>query len=443
MEWLSLILAASGGPPEHASLLAAIQACDGVSEVAYGWTMRPSETTRGAAWLGNFLAEDRPNAERLLDSLEFVRLSTMRTQLLRLAHDLGHGKEFASPALLVPALSLEDISPPTTRHIAYKTFGVGGPIGSTPGSEALISHLVRQLLSDQSSPSLRWLPPTATLEGLRQAKCHSIVLLTDYSGSGRQLVDFAWTFVRNPTVRSWRSGAKLRIHAVAYASSAAASVAVRRQGSPIDHLWSVRTAPTFADRPWTRDQREAIEQLCTRTTPRRRKRDALGHRSSRGLFAMESGAPNNLPWILRRPGDSKWSPFFDDRHVPPDLADEIGDYQPEFAREELELLTGQLRLASSLERRWTEARPVTSELLWTLALLHRRRMRNGELGAAMGLSVTRVQELVETLTTLGLVDDQRVTAAGADELHANKRSPRVSSFSLTPRSDSYYPRSMR
>ena len=213
--------------------------------------------------------------------------------------------------------------------------------------------MIRDLLRAPPNVAKRsWLPPTATLDSLRQQGCRSIVIVTDYSGSGTQLWNYAKTLVRHPTIRSWRSGGLLRIHAVAFAASPAAFNMLQRPRAPFDNLWAVEAAPTFWDQPWTTNMRISIEQLCYRYTNRAHRREALGYKLSRGLFAAESGAPNNLPFILRRSGGT-WRPFFDGRTVSPELVSELGDYAPEFDTERLIASTGQVRLAAECRHHGT------------------------------------------------------------------------------------------
>jgi hypothetical protein len=169
---------------------------------------KPSETTRGQAWLGNFLVEDRPIAELLVDSLEFVRTSTMRPALRTRLEQLAESGEIEQPAVLAAAMSMEDLKL-TDRPVAYtkgfETLAV--PIDATPGSEGFVGNLIRDLLRTGDG----WLPPSAVLDELRGKRCRSIVVVTDWAGSGTQLRHYALTLTRHPTVRSWRSGGFRRV----------------------------------------------------------------------------------------------------------------------------------------------------------------------------------------------------------------------------------------
>ena len=406
--------------------------------------VKPSSTSRGRVWLSNFVPEDRPTAQTLLDSIKFVQLSTIRRNLRILLQALLSDQKIIEPAMVLAALSMEDLpqlEPPERPHVAFDTFGLGDRISVTPGSEGLIGNLIRDLLRVPPTASCSLLPPTATLESLRQHRCRSIVIVTDYSGSGAQLWNYAKTLVRNRTIRSWRSGGLLQIHAVAFAATPTAFEMPCRPRSPLDNLWAAETAPTFGDRPWTASERAAVEQLCHLYTQRGRQSEAFGYQASRGLFATEAGAPDNLPVILRQSGKN-WRPFFDGRTVPAELVSELGDYAPEFDSDGLVASTGQARLARMPPSRNT--RHVSTELLKVLALLNRRARPAAEVAATMGLDLQRAERLLAALTRLGLIDeDRRLTAAGAAELAAGKRAVREVAVTLKPSSDFYYPSTMR
>lgn len=408
--------------------------------------MKPSETSRGGAWLTNFLPEDQGAARELLDSIMFVSLSTVRRQLVQHLQELIDVRTIEPPALVVPALSIEDINETLglprdeapKHHVAYQTYEVGAPIAALPGSEGFIGNVIRDLLRRPTSDS-RWLASGSTLEDLRTARCRSVVLVSDYAGSGNQIIEFARTFTRHHTIRSWRSGGYVKVHAVTYAASTTTLDRASQPHSPIDSLTAVRASPTFADRPWNTEERQTIEQLCLRKATT--SYDALGYKGSRGLFATEAGAPNNLPKILRQVGP-QWVPFFEGRTVPPDLAIELEDYEPELTSTGLVAVTQQARLARALDSR--PMRSANADLLKLLALLERGRRNPYQLAATTSMHVDRVADLLRALQSLELIDARGlVTSRGRNEIRSSKRIPRQVTFTTAASDDEYYPRSMR
>lgn len=304
----------------------------------YGFSMRPSETQRGRAWLTNFADIERPAAELLLDSLQIESPTAihhgLKSRIQALTPDLQ-----GQAGVLIPVLSIEDIDAMSDevelvetawrtgspRHVAYETFTPGRDIPATPGSEGAVGNLIRDLTGNRPGGKRgQWLHPATDIAALHASRCRLIVLVTDYASSGQQVNRFAATFPRNARIRSWRSFGWLRILVVTYAASAAARARIETE-SNVDAMHVVTPAASFDDMAWTVDERDAVESLCKGHTPRQYKSQALGYRDSRGLYFTHTSVPNNLPFILRRDTHG-WKPFLPGRTVPADLAAELGDY---------------------------------------------------------------------------------------------------------------------
>lgn len=406
--------------------------------------VRPSETRRGQAWLTNFSPEDEGAARQLLDSLRFVSLSDVRAGLqVRLRSLIAQGK-IQVPALLVSALSIEDLrldEGQTAPSVAFESFQLDDPINVVPGSEGFVGNLIRDLVSPAPVGTDALLAPSTKLNELRDKRCRSIVVITDYAGSGTQLRNYAMTLVRHPTLRSWRSYGLLRIHALSYAGSSQARATLQREDGPFDGVWTVETAPSFQDAPWTAKQRDAIEEICVRYVRKKDRKRALGFKESAGLFATDASVPNNLPLILRQ-AHSGWHPFFERRTVPPDLFTELGSYAPDVVFKDVATRIGQPRLSSNLGVKYM--RSATDEMFLVLALLLDRSRSGSDLARELGKPVATVDVLLRALRTLGLIDDQRnVTSAGKKELTTGKRAPRHVSTGIEGSDAPYYPGSMR
>lgn len=402
----------------------------------------PSTTTRGQAWISNFPAEDRQTARLLLDALRFVPIGVVRRNLrLRLEALVAEGK-IELPAMLVAALSIEDLRQKEWNDphpVAYESFSLDEPISAMPGSEGFVGNLIRELAVLRRAEG--WLPPTTTLDDLRNKRCRSIVILTDYAGSGRQLRQFAQAIVRNPTIRSWRSYGWIRIHGVSFAASQLSYDVVTRAKSPVDEMWIGEVAPSFADAPWTDEQRSAVEAICRLYIPKRRRDQALGFQGSGGLFATDVSVPNNIPLILRRTGTG-WHPFFEGRTVPPDLAAELLDFSPVLKASKVAQRSGQLRLSANVEQ--GRRRLASSQLLLILAMLGRGGNSPRGIAREMALPVADVESRMASLLAMGLIDEHgTVLDAGRRELQVGKRSRRKVSANLVGSADEYYPQTMR
>lgn len=417
--------------------------------------MRPSETTSGQAWLSNFHPSHTDTARLLLDSLDIVSDAQIRSGLERRIRQL---EVTGGAVLLVPVLGINDIErliddvPPSAvgKHVAYETYAPGKLILATPGSEAVAGSVIRGFTGDnpatQRSPrrgGTRWLHPGTPKEELAERKCRRIVLVTDYSGSGRQIVEFAETFARNRTIRSWRSSGLVRITALAYAASLSARAIVEASWA-VDELVVERPARAFHDMGWAQEDMTEIEKLCRTYSGEQRgaREQALGLNESRGLFATHSSVPNNLPFVLRRYGGD-WQSFFPGRNFPDDLRTELGDYQGRPASlRNLAMKSRQQRLARVIDSgRLTSP---TDLMVVTMALLAHRQLGVAELAHHLHRSDAEVQQLVDYLQISGMLTPQlAITSRGRAEIQAAKRLERVVTARLTGSTTPYYPQSLR
>ncbi|WP_422652969.1 phosphoribosyltransferase-like protein [Actinophytocola sp.] len=407
---------------------------------------RPSQTARGTTWLENFSEPDRPAAELLIDSLHVVDSTTIRMGLREQIDSLAGQLLPGTRAVLLPILSEEDITTSNRfkgRHVAYMTFLPGDPISSTPGSEGLVGHLIRDFTGDRPGrePSL-WLHPSTDIDGLQQKRCHVFVLVTDYSGSGTQVQRYANTLVRHPRIRSWRSFGWIKIIVVAYSVSAAAHREIERTSS-IDRLLVATPAPSFETAQWTEEERKQIARICRRyLAPSIHDRAGLGFSGSAGLFVMHTGVPNNTPEILRSKRRG-WHRFFDGPIFPPDLATELGGYAPQRDLVEVVNEANQPRLSRAFDSGRVR-RPVEL-LLAILALIGHSSHTETTIAHRLNISEVQVRRYLDFLAESGFITllPLRVTVAGRAELVLAKRMDRVATAHLEGSPVPYYPQRLR
>ena len=405
--------------------------------------MKPSETQSGRAWLENFAPADIPPATMLLASLRVVGLSRMHNRLTARLRELGEGSQIESPVLVIPERSLADFGLTVKQRasaVAYQDFSPGAPLDVTPGSEAFVAGILRDFVGGRRfAMSAGWIRPDATLEDLRNRRCRSIVLTTDYIGSGTQISNLAEAFRRNPTIRSWRSLHLIKIHALAFAAEPDAMGRLA-SSKAIDCVWTVEAAPTFATAAWTADALGLIEELCIRES-RMGRRYALGYADSRGLFASQRGAPNSLPAVFWQT-TAAWEPLFPQRTVTPEFSRELSGYRPSEPLADLAVRVGQLRIGRN--ERVDHMRPRSRSLLRALLLAGRQATRADRLAAELGVDMATAEALVGALLRLGLVDSGgRITAAGRSELEAGKRARRRTTSGLVGSDAVYYPQSLK
>jgi hypothetical protein len=426
--------------------------------------LTPSQTTRGKAWLTNFAATDRSSAALLLDSLQIVSPTDIhariKAEINKLRPDLRNGT-----GILVPVQSIEDLRRSfndhyrkqneeyrrlsrarwillSGQHTAWDTYVPGMPIPSTPGSEGIIGNIIRDLTGEVPGrePS-HWLHPGTDLDALRDRRCRLLVLVTDYSGSGKQVIEFARTFVRNARIRSWRSFGWLKVVVVAYAVSLAARAAIN--GSDyVDDLAVAVPAASFEDAQWTSAERAAIERICRQYVRARWRKEALGFGDSGGLFMGHTFVPNNIPRILRQRMQG-WSPFLDGRTVPPQLALELQDYRP--PNRDLAAIArsvNQQRLARAIES--GRLRTPADLLVAALSIIGYSTVDVGVIAHRLARSEDEVRAMLDFLVRAGLITaDMSITPLGRIELRHARRLERIATANLLGSDEPYYPRALR
>lgn len=401
--------------------------------------MKLSMTSRAADWLDQFEPDDRVGAVALLDAVRFVPGGDVVTGVRRAVERFVSEHAERLPVALVPVLSDEDLIRPDGAEVdsqatAFVDFDPAQPLANNPGSEALIAQLIGELRRATVGASI--LPAPLTLENMRQSRVRTLVCVTDYIGSGRQVLDYVAVWTRNPTIRSWCSFGWLKIVVIAYAATLAGKRALNASKN-IHQVEVIEIVPGINElRRATPDGR--AEEVCRIYAKRGRVGPPLGHGGSAGLYASSFSVPNNLPGILIR-RSSRWMPFFDGRSVPVDLADEIGDYRPDVDLPAALESAGQLRLAARhrdghIALRW-------QDFIAVLGLLPRT---DEELAVALGRDLGATRSILQSLHGLALIDGSRaVTPAGRRVLASQRRKPRGGASVLTPNPAPYYPRNTR
>jgi hypothetical protein len=406
-----------------------------------GPPMRPSEHVRGRLWVANFDSADQSAAALLIDSLRIVSSAEMRGALRDRVKTLAES-QVRTPAVVIPVLGRDDLPAPGGRepHIAYTTFTPGAPISSTPGSEGLVGNLLRDLTGGTPGREPgQLLHPATTLEGLRDKRCRTIIVLTDYCGSGMQVSEYVKMLTKNKTVRSWRSYGLVEFVVVSYAMSLRARERIRSENG-VEGLFTEEIAADFWNAQWTVRERQSVIGICNTYRMRSSPWKPLGFDNSAGLYASDMQVPNNLPAILLQT-DKGWNPFFEGRVVPSDIVTESSGYQADWSRIQSALDAGQLRAARAMERNPNIATLGLPQDI--LIALSRRRLDDWELSSCLHASLHQVHVALRFLTGLGLIADDKLTAKGRAELVALRRFERKTSGKLSPSDEPYYPQKLR
>ncbi|MFG2800283.1 phosphoribosyltransferase-like protein [Streptomyces pseudovenezuelae] len=401
-----------------------------------GLRPRPSQTPQGEAWLANFRPDDALLAQQVLDSLHFFSSTTFRQGLTELLHSvLTSTGPSDQPAALYSVHS--------SRESSTMFMGDREPlVPRTGGSELIVQNIVRatELAFDNAVVSRG----TSSLELLKGRRVRRLVFVSDYAGSGDESLGYVRSWLRNPTVRSWRSLKLVQIHLVLFAASPTALK--RLNGSPYyDGVHVLHCGMDFSAADWDQSERDRIREVCS--TYAHSKGGAHGWGGSEGLVVFEHTIPNNLPMIVRQtkgpPPYGTWEPFFRNRTAPRELMQLLADYRPDFDRLRQLRSVRQSRLAAASQLRTME-RPVLEQIIDVLAHIAGRRRNPAQLAVALGMSVPGAVEITARACRLGLLDEQvRLTDAGWHELRRAKATPRRVASGLQGSTDPYYPRQLK
>ncbi|WP_156376836.1 hypothetical protein [Yonghaparkia sp. Root332] len=402
--------------------------------------MKPSETTRGREWLLQFELDDLPAASALIDLIRFVPGGEVIAGIRRTVEEMLIAHSIESPIAVVPIMSLEDMIPLSAGVLpvlpaVFTDYDPSQRHAGEPGSEALLAQLVREIRTAAGPSGL--LPFPVTLDAMRAERARTVLFLTDYIGSGRQVLDYVASWQRHPSIRSWRSGHRVKFLVVAYAATTLGLSAVRNDAN-VDRVTVVEVVPSVSDLV-LQTSGEKLEEICRNYARRGRLGgNPLGHGGAGALFASSFSVPNNLPAILIR--QSKvWTPFFPGRSVPTAISDEIGAHRPavDFATELS--AARELRLAFRLSdetglKRW-------EVLVATLAL---NLSSAEEIAHRLAIDVAEADRVLRSIHALNLRDSRsRVTTAGQGVLAMARRRTRAVSAGLEPGESPYYPRLTR
>lgn len=375
----------------------------------------PGRTTvpRVANWLENFPLERRDAAALLVDGLTLVSETDLRRDLDQLV--VGLVQALPDPIAIFPA---REVTQAQSAHDQgrdgdYPMFDRG-----FPGSEGVVGNIVAAI---QRRPWAKGrLLGHPDLETLREEKVRTIILIDDFSGSGKRLLDFERALRRHPTIRSWASYKLITFHVALYAATGQALRLLRRRFGE-DRVHIVRPCPTFATMTWSPEQLAEIEKLCL-DYAKMNKRMALGFKMSRAMIAFEHTAPNNLPFVLWRTGGA-WKALFEQKYVPTEL----------------------LRLFAMAPGRPIEPQPGSDgaeRLGRVLDRLAHRVNEADKIASELDISMREARRLLKLVEALGLVDSRsKLTDTGLVELRRWRAAHPIRE--LPNNSEAYYPRQLR
>ncbi len=227
------------------------------------------------AWLSQFSATDRPAAMAMLDAMLLLNeeqvSAAIRTQLYALASKrrgkhrrmaLYAEREFGRS----PAFKSAPV-PDRRGVLRQRAIGRTGPAAAKPlrgaarvGSEGLVAFVISQ--AKEAWPQIFMNHPGPDLIRGKTSPAGSIVIVTDFIGSGsrvRAMLDAFWAV---PSVRAWRSRHWIDFKIVAAAGTSAGAMHVRRHRLRPDVMMQ-HVAPTIAVMPDWRLRRQWLTLIDT------------------------------------------------------------------------------------------------------------------------------------------------------------------------------------
>ncbi|MFF0964307.1 phosphoribosyltransferase-like protein [Streptomyces sp. NPDC003703] len=406
---------------------------------------RPSDTTQGSTWLGNFLPEEKALAKLLLDSLQICFDSTLRAKLASLLKDVVDG--LTTPIAIVP---VRELGSPTPSNSDEESIGpeeaifppLDQPFQPLAGSEGLVGNVIRESLG--AYPDRTRLSYPESIDDMRNVRTRSILLVEDYCGTGDRMQGYVDHWMRNKTIRSWHSYGFIRFHVASYAISSRALKKLKRNPK-IESVRYSTMAADFASAKWTPAEAAGIRDICRKYS--KMSNMTLGFKESEALFVMQHTVPNNTPCILwqnRAKGVKDWVPLFADRRMSPNMQETWSDYVLEQSSAQRELDLRQLASRGELAAAASgDAALVVIEMLQAAEQGIRAEVR---LARYLGMTESRAAELKALCIRMGLLDMAgRLTDAGRSGLKEAQpeplepgRSSRLKGSDLP-----YYPESLR
>ena len=394
-------------------------------------------------WLAQFSPHDQSTAIALLDSLELVSADNFRDRLAKLIVNYTESIPGAVGLYVereLPKRALLFDEPAGSRRRAMgkgpEALSVGNP---DIGSEGIIAQLVSELCRRDSSKRLLNHPGP---DDIRLKRVRSLLVITDFIGSGKRGSDYIQALWRVHSVRSWRSLGLVSLGVIAYSATAVGAKRIRRHRSrPVVEI--VRPCPTIATE-FGIDRRREIRALCEKYDPFLKPgRNSVGYDGGGALLAFAHGLPNNAPLLLHKASTVRpWTPIFPARVTEgrrDGFKDELTSEQISRRLDGL----GQYRLAVS--PRLAEASSLGQRVVLVLASLTKRGLKTEETVASRtGLTIPEVRHLLIHIKANKLVDDKLfVSDAGHRELKYYKL-PHLRSDAVPPATaNSYYPKSLR
>lgn len=388
------------------------------------------ESPEALAWLRQFSAVDREVARQYLRTLRLVSESEFDREIQLQLDALLSSNPSENFALF-------SITEPPNQ------FAINGSRRTAGSSADRVRHLIENTLRVHG----RRVSANPTVESMRAQRIRNIVLVEDFIGSGRRIIDF-WRDLMPPSVKSWISRKWTKPWLVSYAAFDEGLRASMRhiRGLKRDQIRCVLD-PLSARYGWTQPMRDVFSHYGAAA---RSNSGGLGFGKGGCTIIFQHACPNNVPLVLWADA-GRFRPLFPNRGIPATLQQYFGSTQP---LERAELLWGErqyliaLKLLDDVKR--GAPRLVQWELVIALGLSARHSTWDSAwLSQRMRISESTIAKLQRIAYKLRLIDtsNHTLTSFGKELLAGLRRSGNVKPSGCTrPQAlykldDVYYPSS--
>lgn len=299
------------------------------------------------------------------------------------------------------------------------------------GSEAEISHLIRDICKNNSS-----ILNTPTLEELKSKKCHNIYLVNDIAISGEQCIKFFRWFYNNKTIKSWCSNKTIKIYMLIYSASDNAISKLQKERY-ISQVYVVKSL-SYGSIHWDKILSLKLNTLCKKYAKKGKipQKWAIGFKDSFSLQIFSYKCPNNVPGIIWYNNSKIWIPLIETR---PLLQSEFKIETPIFSIEQL-----YTKLKISIEKKLIFYEKRLPASLIVLSLIYTKRVFNIDfISKYMNLPKYIIESCIKKLIRFNWIDANfHITEEGriaAKKIRRKKNKPKC----IEDNSEIYYPSQLR
>jgi hypothetical protein len=304
--------------------------------------------------------------------------------------------------------------------------------GARVGSEGLVAFVISQ--AKEAWPKIFMSHPGPDLIRGKTSPAGSIVIVTDFIGSGSRVRAMLDAFCAVPTVRAWHSRHWIDFKVVAAAATTSGASSVRHHRLRPEVLMQ-HVAPTIGAVPDWRLGSEWRTLIDTYGPEAGRGAGRYGFGDSAALIAFNYRLPNNTPAMLHKSA-AGWRALYDGP-APDDLRPAFG---LRTAEEVIDAAAANSGVSLSPDLPVADA-----ALVLVLSLLHGRWWRGAEVALAerTGMAVPDVTEVLRKALRNGYVTGAgRLTDKGQAVLAAGRRSERKRP-EVPTEAQPYYPTELR